>query len=301
MTTRTAAAVDVSAPAKINLALHVTGQRGDGYHLIDSLVTFAGVGDRLSFAAANEDGFTLSGRFADTLPHHDDPETGNLVLRARNLLRGHAREKGLAASPVAIHLEKALPPASGIGGGSADAAATLIGLNRLWALGFSADQLSSLGLQLGADVPMCLQNRPLVARGIGEDISLAHGFPTLALVLVNPLEPVSTPAVFRSLEHRSNAPLCTGPLPVSPDGWHGLIEESRNDLQAPASRLAPVIHSVVDALYSAGATLARMSGSGATCFGLFPDITAAEKAAKAVYAAYPEWYVKADMTVSGGA
>ncbi|AJY45294.1 4-(cytidine 5'-diphospho)-2-C-methyl-D-erythritol kinase [Martelella endophytica] len=285
------------APAKVNLALHVTGRRDDGYHLLDTLVTFASIGDRLTFESADADGFSLSGRFAGPLPRDDDAITGNLVLKARNLLRLLARETGQASDPVHIHLEKNLPPASGIGGGSADAAATLRGLCRLWSLDCSSDTLQRLGLSLGADVPMCLESRPLTARGIGEDIRIAAGLPALSLVLVNPLVPVSTPTIFAALESRHNPPL--GALPETAGGWMALIAASRNDLQPAACQAEPVIGDVLAALSAAGATIARMSGSGATCFGLFADMNHAEIAAATIAGAHPDWFVAASSTVSG--
>ena len=299
MTTADGAAIAVDARAKINLALHVTGRRGDGYHLLDTLVTFATFGDRLTFAEADADRFTLSGRFADAVPRGDEPDRGNLVLKARNLLREYAKAEGLSPTPVHIHLEKQLPPASGIGGGSADAAATLRGLARLWRL--PGEMPASLALSLGADVPMCLAGKPLFARGIGDAITPAIGFPRLFLVLVNPLHQVSTPEVFRALEHRDNPPILSdAAMPQQAEDWLDLIKSARNDLQFPASRIAPVIFAVTDALAATGAELVRMSGSGATCFGLYPDLASAEIAARNLAAAYPDWFVVATTTISSG-
>ena len=289
------------AAAKINLALHVTGRRGDGYHLLDSLVTFTDIGDRLTFSPSDTDRFTLSGRFADDLPHHDDIRTGNLALRARNRLREEAAGAGAAAGPVHIHLEKNLPPASGIGGGSADAAAVLRGLNRLWQPGLDAETIALIALSLGADVPMCLASRPLIARGIGDIIVPATGFPRLDLVLANPLLPLATPAVFAALENRHNPPLSIeAQAPADASEWIALVRESRNDLQLPASRIAPAIHGVLDALSSAGASLVRMSGSGATCFGLFADVDSAKAAADRLAHARPDWFVAATTTLAEG-
>ena len=299
MTTADGAALTVDARAKINLALHVTGRRGDGYHLLDTLVTFATFGDRLTFAEADADRFTLSGRFADAVPRGDEPDRGNLVLKARNLLREYAEAEGFSATPVHIHLEKQLPPASGIGGGSADAAATLRGLARLWRL--PGEMPASLALSLGADVPMCLAGKPLFARGIGDAITPAIGFPRLFLVLVNPLHQVSTPEVFRALEHRDNPPILSdAAMPQQAEDWLDLIKSARNDLQFPASRIAPVIFAVTDALAATGAELVRMSGSGATCFGLYPDLASAETAARNLEAAYPDWFVIATPTLASG-
>lgn len=282
--------VTEDAPAKINLALHVTGQRDDGYHLLDMLVTFTTHGDRLSFTAADADGFTLGGRFAADLggePH------SNLVLRARDLLRQAALAQGGHAPAVCIHLEKNLPVASGIGGGSADAAAALRGLQRFWNVRVPADQLARLALQLGADVPMCLESRPLIARGIGEKIEHA-ALPRLYLVLANPLKAVSTPQIFRLLTEKNNRP-----LDLAAGDWMAAVSANRNDLEPPARCLTPEIAEISALLSEIGAGLVRMSGSGATCFGIFPSLAAAEAAAQQLHSQRPDWYFQATETVSG--
>jgi len=282
--------VTEDAPAKINLALHVTGQRGDGYHLLDMLVTFTSHGDRLSFTAADADGFTIGGRFAGDL---GGAPGSNLVLKARDLLRQAVLAQGGHAPAVSIHLDKNLPVASGIGGGSADAAAALRGLQRFWNVRVPADILSALALQLGADVPMCLESRPLIARGIGEEIERVT-LPRLFLVLANPLKGVSTPQIFRALAQKNNRP-----LDLSPGGWMRVIEANRNDLEPPARSLTPEIAEISALLAGSGADLVRMSGSGATCFGLFPSLQAAEAAAQQLHSQRPDWYFQATETVSG--
>ncbi|MBB3592303.1 4-diphosphocytidyl-2-C-methyl-D-erythritol kinase [Rhizobium sp. BK529] len=283
-------AVTENACAKINLALHVTGQRPDGYHLLEMLVTFARHGDRLGFALADTDDFTLSGQFADVLA--DDPGT-NLVLKARDLLR----EAAGVAPPVRIHLEKNLPVASGIGGGSADAAATLRGLMRLWDVALPAETVSLLALKLGADVPMCLRSAPLIARGIGEELESADALPSFAMVLANPLKGISTPEVFRRLAIKNNPPLVlTRTL-----HWMEAIRATRNDLEPPARELVPEIAEISDMLTAEGAYFTRMSGSGATCFGIFETPVAALRAAERLHAARPDWYFQATETFAGGA
>lgn len=282
------------APAKINLALHVVGQRADGHHLLESLVTFADAGDRLSLAPADEDSFTVSGPFAGDVPTGAEGGDGNLVLKARNRLRTQLTLRGLACGPVALHLEKNLPVASGIGGGSADAAAALIGLRRFWGHAPATDEdpdLAALGLSLGADLPMCLTGRPLVARGIGEAISLVSGLPAFPALLVNPGVAVSTPAVFRALTEKTHPPLTLPDGLVGPQAWMAAIAALRNDLEPPALRLAPAIGLARAALCDAGAALCRMSGSGATCFGLFSDARARDHAATRIREAYPAWYL----------
>ncbi|MBX9464456.1 MAG: 4-(cytidine 5'-diphospho)-2-C-methyl-D-erythritol kinase [Aquamicrobium sp.] len=274
------------APAKVNLALHVTGRRADGYHLLDTLVVFTEAGDRVSVATATQDSFTIDGPFAGLL----DDAADNLVLRARDLLR--RIYDGLP--PVAITLEKNLPVASGIGGGSSDAAATLRALMRLWGIELSADALAAAALRLGADLPMCIYARTLVARGIGEEIEPVEGIPPLHMVLANPGVAVPTPAIFRALASRDNPPLPALPGPQALPAW---LSDTRNDLETPAQALAPEIGEVLSALTANGAALARMSGSGATCFGLFNSPAEAEAAASAIAARYPAWYVTATRTI----
>jgi molybdenum cofactor biosynthesis protein B len=212
------------APAKINLALHVTGRRADGYHLLESLVVFTRFGDRLAVRPAQADTFSVDGAYGQGIPDDD----GNLVLRARNLLRQAA---GTATRPVAIRLEKNLPASSGVGGGSSDAAATLRALCRLWSIDPREETARGVAAALGADVPMCLSALPLVARGIGHDIVPLADFPALPIVLVNPGVSVSTPSVFSRLASRENPPL--PPLPRFADadavavGWRRPATTSR--------------------------------------------------------------------------
>jgi len=281
--------VTEDAPAKINLALHVTGQRDDGYHLLDMLVTFAGHGDRLSFTPTDADGFTIGGRFAAEL---GGDLGSNLVLKARDLLRQAVLAQGGHAPAVAIHLDKNLPVASGIGGGSADAAAALRGLQRFWNVRVPADLLSVIALQLGADVPMCLESRPLIASGIGDEIERI-ALPTLYLVLANPLKAVSTPQIFQLLTEKNNLP-----LDLSGD-WMRAIAANRNDLEPPARSLTPEIAEISALLSDSGAGLVRMSGSGATCFGIFPSRAAAEAAEQQLHSQRPDWYFQATETAAG--
>lgn len=283
-----------TAPAKINLALHVVGQRADGYHLLETLVTFTDAGDRLLFSAAKQDAFSISGPFASKLSDNDGL-SDNLVLRARDLLRQAVIASGQAAPSVKIHLEKNLPIASGIGGGSADAAATIRGLLRLWDCSLPSETLDAIALTLGADVPMCFAGTPLMARGIGEELTQLPQLPAFAMVLANPLMGVSTPEIFRRLTTKNNPPVPAS-LPQNNEGWLAFIHSLRNDLEAPAKAALPVINDVSRSLQEQGATLVRMSGSGATCFGIFPCFEAAQKAEAALAAQRPDWYFKATMT-----
>ncbi|MCZ7932017.1 4-(cytidine 5'-diphospho)-2-C-methyl-D-erythritol kinase [Agrobacterium leguminum] len=280
-----------TAPAKINLALHVTGQRADGYHLLETLVTFTEAGDTIRIRDGDADSFSISGPFGDLLRAGDGGD--NLVTRARDLLRDALASTGQPVPPVAIHLEKNLPVASGIGGGSADTAATLRGLLRHWRAGIAPDALASMALTLGADVPMCLESRSLIARGIGEDIEPLTDLPELVMVLANPLKAVSTPEIFRRLQNKTNPP-----LPASATiGWMDFLAQSRNDLQPPAQALLPEIGEIIGLLSQEGAALVRMSGSGATCFGIFHSLEAARKAETSLRKKRPGWYFQATRTI----
>ncbi|MEO1537120.1 MAG: 4-(cytidine 5'-diphospho)-2-C-methyl-D-erythritol kinase [Pseudomonadota bacterium] len=272
--------VEVFAPAKINLTLHVTGQRDDGYHLLDSLVTFATVGDVIRVTPAEAIRLTLTGPEAQHVPTGVD----NLVVRAAHLF-GDAFD---------IVLEKNLPVAAGVGGGSADAAAVLKAISKAMnsPLPSPAEQLA-----LGADVPVCVMGGLVRMRGIGEVLEPIDRAPVgWPMVLVNPRVPASTPAVFEALPRKDNTPMADpyelGPVPHHRDEFIDWLARQRNDLETPAKALVPVIGEVLAALNGqTGCCLARMSGSGATCFGLFADDDDARAAAHALTKAYPEWWV----------
>lgn len=275
------------APAKINLTLHVTGQRADGYHLLDSLVVFVDFGDRLALAPG-ADGLSLelTGPQAAGVP----PDTDNLVLRAA-LLAG--------AGPARLRLDKHLPPASGMGGGSSDAAAALRLLAR--EQGLALPDTAAL-MVLGADLPVCMQApRPCRMRGLGEQVEVLEDVPGLHVLLVNPGMPLATPAVFAALSQRQNAPMPEA-LPRWADGaalarW---LAGMRNDLEAPARLLMPEIGQVIEALSAQpGCLLARMTGSGATCFGLFDgaaSLAAAKAALDGPVRNGQSWFVAATTT-----
>jgi 4-diphosphocytidyl-2-C-methyl-D-erythritol kinase len=260
------------APAKINLYLHVTGRRDDGYHLLDSLVAFAGIGDTLSAEMAGTLSLQVCGPFAPALADRQD----NLVLRAARSLAAAA---GMAPA-AALRLEKRLPVASGIGGGSADAAAALRLLHRLWRLPHTPGMLTGLAAQLGADVPVCLGRRPARMQGIGERLEPAPALPDCGILLVNPGAALSTAEVFRAREGSWSD---GATLPLAWDTAHAMAQDLgklRNDLQPAALSLQPVICAVLAALQAtSGCLLARMSGSGATCFGLYADAGSARQAA----------------------
>lgn len=265
------------APAKINLSLHVTGQRGDGYHLLDSLVVFADVGDRVRVMPAEETTLEVTGPMAQGVP----TDATNLVVRAARLFD----------LPVAISLDKHLPTAAGIGGGSSDAAATLYAMADLT----GSNTIPEGATDLGADVRVCLMRQAARMRGIGEDVQPVEGMPELHAVLANPGVGVSTQAVFAALTDKNGLPMPKR-IPRWRAGWSAIdwIAKQRNDLEAPAIAVAPVIAQVLDALRALpGARFARMSGSGATCFALFEERAEADAAAELLAAEQPDWWVTA--------
>lgn len=293
--------ISENAWAKLNLALHVTGKRGDGYHLLDSLVVFAVTSDEICVSpdpnTASELSLTIEGPMAEHLPADIAGNSDNLVLQAASALSNFAAARGQAVSGAQIILKKRLPVAAGIGGGSADAAATLRALNKLWDLNLDHMDLEELGATLGADVPVCVGEKPARIRGIGTQVEPVPRMPMFYLVLVNPNIAVSTPAIFKALSNANNAPMIDLPTSTDMDDWLSWLNANRNDLLAPAVKLCPAIADVLAALEDAGAKLARMSGSGATCFGIFDDFDQAQTAAIAISKAHPQWWVDAAETI----
>jgi 4-diphosphocytidyl-2-C-methyl-D-erythritol kinase len=276
-----------TAPAKVNLYLHVVGRRADGYHLLDSLVVFADIGDRLTLAAAEAPLLTVTGPFAGAIPPGDD----NLALRAvRRLAAAVGRQGGIA-----VTLDKRLPVAAGIGGGSADAAAVLRGLAALWDLAPDDSRLLEVAAGLGADVPVCLAGRTAWLGGVGERLEPGPDLAGVPILLVNPGVPLSTPDVFRARSGGFSAEARFAEARPTLDRLCALLVERGNDLAAPATSLVPAIGEVLAALAAQpGCRLARMSGSGATCFGLFETSDAA-KAAEAALAGRGWWAAAATL------
>jgi 4-diphosphocytidyl-2-C-methyl-D-erythritol kinase len=285
------------APAKVNLTLHVLGRRPDNYHEITSLVVFARLGDRLTLAPGSGFALSVSGPTAASAGDIDS----NLVLKAARAL--DERIEGLTRGRFV--LVKELPVAAGLGGGSADAAAALRLLARANGLSLDDPRLREAARATGADVPVCLDPRPRTMRGIGEKLSEPLDLPSLPAVLVNPRVAVPTKDVFAAL-----AAPALGAVPEAEEGTRfpaspaGLIEQvaaGRNDLEPPAIKVAPVIAEVLAALRALpGCCLARMSGSGATCFGLFDTDQSAAAGAKTLRAAHPTWWVEATTFGSHG-
>lgn len=277
-------AVRVSAPAKINLFLHVGAKRADGFHALESLVAFTEVADRLTFTPGKTLSLHAEGPFAGKLPPRED----NLVVKAARALGG---ERGAE-----IVLEKNLPVASGLGGGSADAAAALRGLNLLWDLGKSERELMEIGAALGSDVPVCVLSEPALMEGRGEIVTPVAALPPLALVLVNPSVMLPTVDVFSRVERRTGI----GQMDRSPARLETLwdvtafLAGARNDLEPPACALAPIIDDVLDALAEQpGCAFVQMSGSGPSCYGLFEGRHVALEVAEFIAHEHRNWWVRA--------
>lgn len=280
-----------TAHAKINLALHVTGLRNDGYHLLDSLVVFSELGDKICITAAENPSslvkLEIKGPFSKGL----EAGANNLVSRAALAFGYAVTQKTGKPQPVNITLEKNLPIASGIGGGSADAAATLLVLAEFWN---SDIDLEPIAKSLGADVSMCLHSRPLRAQGIGDEITLLDAAPRLNMVLVNPNVEVSTPAIFAELKEKNNPPITLQGENSFPEIKS--IKQMRNDLQAPAIAIESDIAQVLEALGETDPYFFQMSGSGATCFALYSNQELAKEAAQTISQIHTEWWCVATQS-----
>ncbi len=278
------------APAKINLCLHVTGQREDHYHELDSLVLHLDLGDWVGVEPADEISLSLSGTFCDGVPL----DGRNLVLKAAHLLA----QKAQVCVGAKLSLIKNLPCAAGIGGGTSDAAATLYLLSRLWNITLPDEKTLS---RLGADVPVSMSSDLSRMQGIGERLSSLGEPPVLNFLLINPGVELPTPKVFAALTEKYNPPMPKAlPQLQGAEQWVAWLETQRNDLEAPAITLRPIVGEVLSVLrdYS-GVKLARMSGSGATCFALFESDAEAQRAVAYFKAKYPDWWIKAARTWTG--
>ncbi len=281
----------ITAPAKVNLFLHVGDKRPDGYHALQSLVAFTRLGDELTFSRDPELHLVLRGPFAGAL----EAEADNLVLKAARALQAHAG----VTHGAAITLTKNLPVASGLGGGSADAAAALRGLSRLWELKLCDGALRKIGETLGSDVPVCVTCTPQWMEGRGEKLTEVKAVPAMPIVLVNPGVGVPTAKVFAALKERRGTGLPLPPKMETPAELLAYLKDNSNDLEAPARAIAPVIGEVLTTLESQdGVCLTRMSGSGATCFALFDSDEAAVKAARAIGERRREWWTAATQIES---
>ena len=293
MPSKVAKSATIVTPIKINLALHVVGERNDGYHLLDSLVCFSFEGDVLFYKPAKTNSFSIVGPRSVALSANAD----NLVSRARDLF---VKNFPLKSEPCQLILEKNLPVASGIGGGSGDAAGVFALLKQQWQIEASDQELFEIGLTLGADVPMCLSaflnRRSLRVSGIGEKLQPVDCC-KIPMVLVNHGQSISTPEIFKLLGNRKSAALDIDVANLS--NLRSLVNElkkTHNDLYECARSLAPELDDVLEILDGNGALLSRMSGSGATCFGIYENIKKAEEAASKIKSQKPDWFVKAVET-----
>jgi 4-diphosphocytidyl-2-C-methyl-D-erythritol kinase len=282
-----AEALRVPAPAKINLFLHVGEKRPDGYHALQSLVAFTRMGDELALSPDRDLRLVIRGPFGKGLSEGED----NLVLRAGRALQARQGQSRGAY----ISLKKNLPVASGIGGGSADCAAALRGLSRLWNLKLTQDELRAVGATLGSDVPVCVSCRPQWMEGRGEILTQLPPLPEIPIVLINPGVPVPTGRVFAALNQRRGVDLPLPPVFASAGDVVAYLKDTSNDLEAPARSVAPIVSDVLALIARQGALLSRMSGSGATCFGLFETGEAAARAANVIAGLHPQWWSAATM------
>jgi 4-diphosphocytidyl-2-C-methyl-D-erythritol kinase len=279
-----------TAPAKVNLTLRVLGYRGDGYHEIESLVAFADFGDRLTFSQGDKLTLTVLGPSAAAAGAAE----GNLVVRAARALAALSPDLVLGA----FRLEKRLPVAAGLGGGSADAGAALRLIAQANGLRRDDSRLYAAARATGADVPVCLNPQARIMRGIGEVLSGPLALPPLPAVLVNPGVALATKAVFAGWKpvaaQGATVDFDLIAKPTSRDQFLRFLGGQSNDLEASAIALAPVVADILAALHGIpGCKVARMSGSGATCFALFASATAAREAAKILRGKYPGWWVRA--------
>lgn len=284
------------APAKLNLFLHIVGQRSDGYHLLESLFAFTQHGDEVTVQLDDGLSLTMEGPYASSLSKSDGD---NLVVKAAKALQEYSGHDEGAH----IALTKNLPVASGIGGGSADAAATLLALNELWKLNLPFEALSELALSLGADVPACLKGGALYVSSIGEIMRPANLEANFGVLLANPGQAVSTPEVFQTYHKVQNvfsAPLVQWGPAESAGLVDWLYRETSNDLQAPAETLCTGVSKMLMVLQGVeDVRMVRMSGSGATCFALFDNLDQARAAKDALTVEHPDWWLFADALTLG--
>jgi 4-diphosphocytidyl-2-C-methyl-D-erythritol kinase len=285
--------VVVHAPAKINLCLHVGTRRADGYHDLESLVAFTEFGDELLIERDGALSLTIEGPFSEGLANAHD----NLITKAARLLATRTDRRAGAR----ITLTKRIPLASGVGGGSADAAAALRGLVRLWNLPASPGELHDIAVAIGSDVPVCLDSAPAWMAGRGERVHSLPPLPDMSMVLVNPKVEVSTAAVFRELKQRQGTGLSPPSVPFADlSGLIRYLKSTTNDLEPPAKEIAPVIGEVIKEIGRLPAvSIARMSGSGATCFGIVENAESARQCAQILRSRHPDWWVTATPLAPG--
>jgi 4-diphosphocytidyl-2-C-methyl-D-erythritol kinase len=279
------------APAKINLALHITGQRDNGYHELDMLIGFANHGDTIKITPYNEPALkTISLKITGAYGANLSTDADNLIVKAVNAFIAHYQNHIKPYAAYDIELHKMLPLASGIGGGSADAAATLRAMAKLHNIEDEAGLLL-IAQDLGADCPMCLLGNACRASGIGEKLSPIE-IPKMPVVLINPNCPIATPLVFEALKTKQNPPLPPLPVHFDKSSFIAYLKKSRNDLTTPATKLLPEIKEILKTLDNMkNVQFSAMSGSGATCFALFNTMAEAETAQRILSQQHPHWWV----------
>jgi 4-diphosphocytidyl-2-C-methyl-D-erythritol kinase len=271
----------IKAPAKINLNLHITGKRGDGYHRLESIITFADLADELEVENADNFSLEIRGPFSKGLDTKN-----NLVLRAAKILKNNYKVDKAAK----LVLTKNIPVGAGLGGGSADAAATISLLCELWDIEISDKDKYAIGISLGADIPVCQLGKPALVSGVGEQLSEINNFPEFYIVLVNPRVHVSTERVFKMGFNKYKNEI--GDLPVDRSLWHKFLKKLDNDLESNAIKQVPEIRNILDSLEkNQDRIISRMSGSGATCFALFDNFDKAESCAEQIKKNHPDWWV----------
>lgn len=281
----------IISPIKINLALHITGKTINNYHLLDSLVIFSQDGDELNIKQANEDSFVVNGIYDWQLKN----EQNNLVIKALDLLKNYADQVQKKYDTIQIELTKKLPVASGLGGGSGDAASTLILLNKIWKLNLTEFELLNLASKLGADVPACLyylsNKKALYMSGIGDIIEPIKTLPSLHLVIINNLTKTSTKLVFSKIKNIKNTPINRYYDFINLGEFIKFLEQTSNDLLNAAIEINPSIANMLS-LLKKDAIFTTMSGSGASCIGIFETNDQAQKIALDISSQYPKWFVK---------
>ena len=277
--------ISVFAPVKINLSLQIIGRRHDGFHLLESLIVFADQGDGLTVSSADTLSLTIKGPFAGSL----STDKNNLVMKAAVLLADFHKIRPKAH----IELNKNIPIASGLGGGSADAAATLHALTKLWRLPISDQDLNKIAEQIGSDVPVCLNQKSAIMEGIGERVRRLGNLPKFGILLVNPNFPASTQEVFRKYEASFSEPGSLNKIPKDRIAYLKLLQSLQNDLTQASINTASEIKNVLSVLNDLNnQLLVRLSGSGGTCFALFENTKNAQEAAEKLNKKFPDWWIK---------
>ncbi len=285
------------APAKVNLFLHLIGQNTAGYHRLESLFSFTNFGDVINFKKADSWGFQCVGPFSKTLTELGAAGDDNLCMKmARSFYGFVSKNSQVEAYPVEIRLEKNLPIAAGIGGGSSDAAAALVALNTLWQVGLTLEELAKFSLKLGADIPACVHQTPCFVEGVGDIITPLTGLKDQHIVLANPLSSLSTPLAFKAfhtLRGKFHSSLMGGWVDDYRSSPKEFLQRQSNDLDAAACHLVPEIGPLLhDISELSGCWLSRMSGSGATCFGLFDGADQATEAVSELQRKYPTYWMQ---------